>query len=187
MSRRSIWFRSVPSALLCLTVSLARTADGPSRGVGKPGRAGRGPASVGFGAADSEAAALPAIGLVHRIFEDRVQFHDGAAELAPGLTLHKVGGHTKGLQVVRVKTRRGFVVLASDDAHLYANMERNRPFSIVVDVGEYLEAFNTMRALASSEAQIVPGHDPLVLRRYPLAKDGVAGIVRLDAEPRTAD
>jgi glyoxylase-like metal-dependent hydrolase (beta-lactamase superfamily II) len=125
--------------------------------------------------------------MVHRIFEDRVQFHDGAAELAPGLTLHKVGGHTKGLQVVRVKTRRGFVVLASDAAHLYANMERNRPFSIVVDVGEYLEAFNTMRALASSEAHIVPGHDPLVLRRYPLAKDGVAGIVRLDAEPRTAD
>ena len=38
--------------------------------------------------------------------------------------------------------------------------------------------------LASSEAHIVPGHDPLVLARYPLAKDGVAGIVRLDVEAR---
>src|SRR6185503_9943877 len=105
--------------------------------------------------------------MVRNVFDGRVEFHDGVAELAPGITLHKVGGHTKGLQVVRVKTRRGFVVLASDAAHLYANMERNLPFSIVVDVPEYLAAFDTMRELASSEAHIVPGHDPLVLQRYP--------------------
>ena len=122
--------------------------------------------------------------MVHRIFDERVQFHDGTSELAPGITLHKVGGHTKGLQVTRVKTRRGFVVLASDASHLYANMERGLPFPIVVDVDDYLEAFRTMRTLASSEAHIVPGHDPLVLTRYPLARDGLAGIVRLDAEPK---
>ncbi len=58
------------------------------------------------------------------------------------------------------------------------------PFPIVVDVDDYLEAFNTIRKLASSEAHIVPGHDPLVLARYPLAKDGLAGVVRLDAEPK---
>jgi glyoxylase-like metal-dependent hydrolase (beta-lactamase superfamily II) len=51
----------------------------------------------------------------------RVVFHDGVSELAPGITLHKVGGHTRGLQVVRVNTRRGWVVLASDAAHFYAN------------------------------------------------------------------
>jgi glyoxylase-like metal-dependent hydrolase (beta-lactamase superfamily II) len=122
--------------------------------------------------------------MVHRIFDGRVQFHDGAAELAAGLTLHKVGGHTKGLQVVRVKTRRGWVVLASDAAHLYANLERNHPFPIVVDIDDYFEAFTTIRRLASSDAHIVPGHDPLVLARYPLAKDGLAGVVRLDAEPK---
>jgi len=121
--------------------------------------------------------------MVHRVFDGRVRFHDGVSELAPGVTLHKVGGHTKGLQVVRVKTRRGWVVLASDAAHLYANLARNHPFPIVVDVDAYLEAFATIRGLASSEAQIVPGHDPLVLERYPLAKAGLAGIVRLDAEP----
>ena len=122
--------------------------------------------------------------MVHRIFEDRVQFHDGPSELAHGLTLHKVGGHTKGLQMTRVRTRRGWVVLASDAAHLYANLERNHPFPIVVDVDDYLEAFNTIRALASSEAHIVPGHDPMVLQRYPLARGGLAGVVRLDAEPK---
>ena len=121
--------------------------------------------------------------MVHNVFDGRVQFHDGVSELAPGITLHKVGGHTKGLQVTRVKTRRGFVVLASDAAHLYANMERADPFPIVVDVDDYLEAFTTIAKLASSRAHIVPGHDPLVLARYPLAKAGLAGVVRLDAEP----
>ena len=73
-----------------------------------------------------------------------VQFHDGESELAPGITLHHVGGHTKGLQVVRVKTRRGHVVLASDAAHLYANMEREDPFPIFHDRNDYLAAFKTI-------------------------------------------
>ncbi len=45
-------------------------------------------------------------GMVHRLFEGRVEFHDGDCELAPGITLHKLGGHTKGLQVARVNTKR---------------------------------------------------------------------------------
>lgn len=121
--------------------------------------------------------------MVHRLFDGRVQFHDGEAELAPGITLHHVGGHTKGLQVTRVKTRRGYVVLASDAAHLYANLEREDPFPIFFDKDDYLAAFATIRKLATSEAHIIPGHDPLVLTRYPAAKNGLAGVVRLDLEP----
>ncbi len=63
-------------------------------------------------------------------------------------------------------------------------MERAHPFPIVVDVDDYLEAFATIRRLASSDAHIVPGHDPLVLARYPLAREGLAGVVRLDTEPK---
>jgi glyoxylase-like metal-dependent hydrolase (beta-lactamase superfamily II) len=57
------------------------------------------------------------VAMVRRVYEGRVTFHDGATELAPGITLHRVGGHARGLQVVRVKTARGHVVLASDAAH----------------------------------------------------------------------
>src|SRR5258708_14976384 len=39
-----------------------------------------------------------------------VKFHDGAGEIAPGVTVHLIGGHTGGLQVVRVHTARGWVV-----------------------------------------------------------------------------
>jgi glyoxylase-like metal-dependent hydrolase (beta-lactamase superfamily II) len=126
------------------------------------------------------------VAMVRRVFEGRVRFHDGAAELAPGLTVHHVGGHTMGLQVVRVWTRRGWVVLASDAAHLYANIEQGRPFPIVHNVADMLEAFETVRRLASSPGHVVPGHDPLVMARYPAPRPELEGkAVRLDAEPRT--
>jgi len=123
-------------------------------------------------------------GMVHRVFEGRVEFHDGDCELAPGITLHKLGGHTKGLQVMRVNTRRGPVVLASDATHLYANLERNHPFPVLADVGAYLEGLQTLRRLAPTLAHIVPGHDPLVLKQYPAARPGLEGVVRLDVEPK---
>ena len=121
--------------------------------------------------------------MVRRVFEGRVQFHDGASEVADGISVHWIGGHTGGLQVVRVRTRRGWVVLASDSSHYYANFEQQRPFPVVHDVGEMLDGYATLRSLATSEQHIVPGHDPLVLQRYPADAGGAADIVRLDAAP----
>jgi glyoxylase-like metal-dependent hydrolase (beta-lactamase superfamily II) len=123
--------------------------------------------------------------MVGRLFRGRVQFHNGADELAPGITVHHVGGHTDGLQVMRVKTERGWVVLASDASHFYANFEQMRAYPTVYNVGDMLEGFATIRRLASSLSHVVPGHDPLVLKRYPAAKPGLEGIaVRLDVGPR---
>jgi glyoxylase-like metal-dependent hydrolase (beta-lactamase superfamily II) len=121
--------------------------------------------------------------MVGRVFTDRVVFHDGDAGLAPGLSLHRVGGHTRGLQVVRAHTRRGWVVLASDAAHFYANWQQRRPFPIVENITTYLEALRRIEALADSPRHVVPGHDPLVLQRYPRALPDVADIVRLDLDP----
>jgi glyoxylase-like metal-dependent hydrolase (beta-lactamase superfamily II) len=131
-----------------------------------------------FEAADVQA-------MVARVFGDRVVFHDGDAQLAPGISLHKVGGHTRGLQVVRVHTRRGWVVLASDAMHFYANWQQRRPFPIVENVTAYLEAFRRIEVLADSPRHVIPGHDPLVLERYPRAVPDVADIVRLDLDPRS--
>jgi glyoxylase-like metal-dependent hydrolase (beta-lactamase superfamily II) len=121
--------------------------------------------------------------MIEKIFAGRVTFYDGTAELAPNLTVHKVGGHSKGLQVVRVLTRRGWVVLASDASHFYANFEQGRPFPVLESVTDTLEGYDSMRRLASSARHIVPGHDPLVTDRYPAALAGVRDIVRLDVEP----
>jgi glyoxylase-like metal-dependent hydrolase (beta-lactamase superfamily II) len=122
--------------------------------------------------------------MIRRVFEGRVQFHDGASDIAPGISVHHVGGHTNGLQVVRVRTRRGWVVLASDAVHFYANMETGRPFPVIYNVGDVLEGFNRVKALADTDDHIVPGHDPEVLRRYPAPNEGLKGwVARLDAEP----
>jgi glyoxylase-like metal-dependent hydrolase (beta-lactamase superfamily II) len=119
--------------------------------------------------------------LVCAVHQGRVVFHAGDDELAPGLSVHLIGGHTEGLQVVRVRTAKGWLVLASDASHYYENMEAGRPFPIVFDVGAMVEGFDTLRRLASSSDAIVPGHDPDVLRRYPPAAHGLEGIaVRLD-------
>ena len=122
--------------------------------------------------------------MVRKVFEGRVAFHDGASEIAPGLSLHWIGGHTDGLQVVRVRTRRGWLVLASDASHFYANMQQTRPFPIVYNLGDMLEGYRKLTELAESGEHIIPGHDPLVLKRYPAAAKGLEGwIARLDADP----
>ncbi|MSQ64357.1 MAG: N-acyl homoserine lactonase family protein [Betaproteobacteria bacterium] len=121
------------------------------------------------------------VGMVRRVYAGRVRFHDGDAEIAPGISLHLIGGHTMGLQVVRVATRRGRVVIASDASHFYANMEQVRPFPIVYSVTDMVEGYDRLRALADSPAHIIPGHDPLVMERYPAPAAALHGIVaRLD-------
>ena len=121
------------------------------------------------------------VGMVRRVYAGRVRFHDGDGELAPGVTLHHVGGHTLGLQIVRVATRRGWVVLASDASHYYANMEQGRPFPIVYNVGDMVEGWRRARTLAESPAHVIPGHDPLVMERYPAPQAPLQGtVVRLD-------
>jgi glyoxylase-like metal-dependent hydrolase (beta-lactamase superfamily II) len=121
------------------------------------------------------------VGMVRRVYAGRVRFHDGEGEIAPGVSVHHVGGHTMGLQVVRVATRRGWVVLASDASHYYANMEQGRPFPIVYNVGDMVEGWRKARSLAESESHVIPGHDPLVLERYPAPSPALQGVVaRLD-------
>ncbi len=120
------------------------------------------------------------VAMVRRLYDGRVVFHDGDSEIEPGLSVHRVGGHSRGLQVTRVRTQRGWVVLGSDAAHFYANFEQYRPFPVVDSVADMLAGYDRMRQLSSSIRHIVPGHDPLVLSRYPQVGDG---IVRLDLDP----
>jgi glyoxylase-like metal-dependent hydrolase (beta-lactamase superfamily II) len=125
------------------------------------------------------------VAMVRKVYAGRVQFHDGDAEIAPGISVHHVGGHTLGLQAVRVWTRIGWIVLASDASHYFANMNERRPFPVVADVTQMVDGWRRLRQLADDPRLIVPGHDPAVMRhwRAPEAKlEGIA--VRLDAEPR---
>jgi len=125
------------------------------------------------------------VGMVRLNFKGRVEFHDGDAELAPGLSLHHMGGHTAGLQVVRVHTKRGWVVLASDASHYYEHLRERRIFPIAYHLGDMVDAYRKIERLADSPDHIIPGHDPQVRERYPAPSAPLEGIaVRLDVAPR---
>lgn len=123
-------------------------------------------------------------GMVRLAYQDRIEFHRGDAEIGPGISVHRIGGHTAGLQAVRVHTARGWVVLASDASHYYEHFEKKRCFPLVFHLGEVLEGYARLLALAASPRHVIPGHDPLVAQRYPAVSPELAGIaVRLDLEP----
>ena len=124
------------------------------------------------------------VAMVRRVYDGRVVFHDGADEIVPGVTVHHIGGHSRGLQAVRVETRRGHVVLASDVAHFCPSRpapplsgDRQRPGH-----AGRLRYGRAARDLARPRRA---GHDPLVAAIYPAARPGTAGwAVRLDADPK---
>ena len=125
--------------------------------------------------------------MVHLVYGDRVVFHAGDDEIAPGIRIHHVPGHTRGLQSVSVNTQRGVVVLASDAAHYYENVEAETPFATLENMFSMLEGYRKVRALAASDAHLIPGHDPEVLKRYAAPTKALDGIVvRLDLPPESA-
>jgi glyoxylase-like metal-dependent hydrolase (beta-lactamase superfamily II) len=122
--------------------------------------------------------------LVQKVFADRVTFHDGESEITPGVTVHHIGGHSKGLQAVRVKTERGHVVLASDSTHLYSHIEQRWVFPITYSANDTLAGYDKLKKLASSPNHIIPGHDSKVLQRYPAPNQALRGwVAKLDVEP----
>lgn len=122
----------------------------------------------------------PVAQLVRKLYADHVVFHAGDEEFAPGITLRLAHGHTAGLMVVCCETARGTVVLASDAAHLYANITRKIPFPIFVDEADYARAQERVMKLAGGSLDhVIPGHDPLVLACFPAEND----IARVDLPP----
>lgn len=120
--------------------------------------------------------------MVKHVYSGRVQFHDGDGEVAPGVTVHHMPGHSQGLQAIRVMTDQGPVMLASDAVHFYENIEKRKPFFITIDVEATLRTYDRLSAMAGGLKNVIPGHDPLILKRYPAWKAETAGTVhKLDA------
>ncbi|MEO1264075.1 MAG: N-acyl homoserine lactonase family protein [Pseudomonadota bacterium] len=120
--------------------------------------------------------------MVKNVYSGRVQFHNGDAEVAPGITVHHTPGHSKGMQSVRVLTESGWIVLAVDAAHFYENYEKRKPFVIAHSIEDMLASFDRLETLATTPQHVIPGHDPLVFDYYPALSEETKGFVhRLDA------
>jgi glyoxylase-like metal-dependent hydrolase (beta-lactamase superfamily II) len=110
--------------------------------------------------------------------EGRVREVGGEAEVLPGVRAIEVGGHSPGQLMFLVAGERGDVLLTSDAVHLYEDLELDRPSSVVADLAAMYRAHARIRDFAAARATVVPGHDPLVMDRFP-ALDGVDFAVRI--------
>lgn len=73
--------------------------------------------------------------------------------------VHRVGGHSGGMQAVRVRTPRDWGVLASDAPHCYFNRLQKVIFPSICRIDEMIEAHRTLHRLAGGDGtKVIPGH-----------------------------
>ena len=109
------------------------------------------------------------IGYMRKVREEnRLLTFANEHDLAPGIKLIEVGGHTPGQAIVLVQTDDGPVLLASDAVHYYEEYERSMPFTQVANVVEMYATFERIRGMvATGEVRhLVAGHDPDTLARF---------------------
>jgi glyoxylase-like metal-dependent hydrolase (beta-lactamase superfamily II) len=101
------------------------------------------------------------------VADGRVRRLEGDEEIADGVRAIALGGHSPGQIAVALPG----AILASDAVHFYEEIERERPFAVIADLAEMYEAYDAVRELAGADGEIVPGHDPGVMERYPRIDD----------------
>jgi glyoxylase-like metal-dependent hydrolase (beta-lactamase superfamily II) len=118
--------------------------------------------------------------MIRANFKGRVKFVDGDKEILPGISVHLVGGHSGGLQVVRVETEKGPLVLTSDAAHFYDTVTEQNPFTILANLPDMCAGWDRIFELGAEPGFVIPGHDPLVSEFYPKHRDDEMTLVLSD-------
>jgi len=117
------------------------------------------------------------INIVQANLDGRVQFVDGdSIEIIPGIRVFIGSKHTWESQHLLVDTKDEKVMLASDDSWFYFNLEKELSISLVFDPEAYIYQLKRMKRLVSNKDLIIPGHDPLVMKRFPKVAEGVVKI-----------
>ncbi|WP_293696077.1 N-acyl homoserine lactonase family protein [uncultured Agrococcus sp.] len=109
--------------------------------------------------------------------EGRLVQFSGETEIEDGVKIIEVGGHTPGQSMVAVETEEGQVLLASDAAHFYEELDRDMPFVSMADVPESYRVLERIRD--TNAAHVVTGHDPSTLERFPGYGDPLQGIAAI--------
>jgi glyoxylase-like metal-dependent hydrolase (beta-lactamase superfamily II) len=99
--------------------------------------------------------------------QGRLRLVEDNLDLAPGIELTVVGGHTPGQLIAQVAQPRGAVVLAADALHFYEELERDRPFFVVADLLDMYRGFDLLREMTQDPGRrLVAGHDAAVGERF---------------------
>ncbi|MER5806154.1 N-acyl homoserine lactonase family protein [Streptomyces mirabilis] len=111
--------------------------------------------------------ALPDLSPAWQRAEDRISPVDGDTELAPGITLISLPGHTPGSQGVLVEAATRRYLIAGDCVYLYDSWEGDAdadhiPAGIYTDLVAYEESLRKIETLG---CEVIPSHDSRVLDR----------------------
>jgi N-acyl homoserine lactone hydrolase len=110
--------------------------------------------------------ALPDLDAAWRRAESQLMPVEGDVELAAGITLITLPGHTPGSQGVLVETASGRKLIAGDCVYQYENWEGDADVDhipgLYTDLVAYDDSFRKIEAL---ECEVIPSHDARVLER----------------------
>lgn len=107
--------------------------------------------------------------LLLRNTQGKLRLIDGDnREIIPGIRVFVGARHTFASQYIRVEGNPVFV-LASDNCYLYRNLETRTaiPTFDPADADGNVKALDRMLSLAGAPERVVPGHDPLMFKRFP--------------------
>ncbi len=99
----------------------------------------------------------------------RVRYVSGDWEIAPGVAVHEGGKHTGGTQWVHITRQPGeHIALASDNAYVYENIDRLVATGACISPKENVKALEMMVEKVPTRKFIIPGHNHMVMTRFPL-------------------
>lgn len=110
---------------------------------------------------------LPDLTAAWRSAEDRIDAVDGDVEVAPGISVVALPGHTPGSQGVVVEAASRRYLIAGDCVDLYENWAGDDeadhvPSGFFTDIVAYAESLSRIEKLG---CEVIPSHDPQVVDR----------------------
>jgi glyoxylase-like metal-dependent hydrolase (beta-lactamase superfamily II) len=104
----------------------------------------------------------------------RLTLTTGDTDIAPGIKIIEIGGHTPGQLMVHVATADGPVLLTSDAMHYYEEYEHDYPFVFTADVPRAYDAFDRIRDMFDADdiTHLVSGHDPSTFEHFEPSQHG---------------
>lgn len=99
-------------------------------------------------------------------------------EIIPGITVFTGGRHTYESQYVLVESGDDNIILASDNAYSYYNIDnlKSAPTNATLDTDAYVNAIKRMKELATDNKFVIPGHDNQIFSRFPVVAEGIVRI-----------
>jgi glyoxylase-like metal-dependent hydrolase (beta-lactamase superfamily II) len=111
--------------------------------------------------------------LVNKNLAGKLTFVKGdSIEIIPGIRVFIGSRHTWQSQYLLVNGTSGKTLVASDGIWFYYNLEHLLPVpTYTYDEKAYVSAMQRMKTLVDRQDLIIPGHDALVLERFPKVAD----------------